>query len=197
MKLLMTKVSINYNICADCHDVESAQPSSNLADTGVCCACGSISNVWDIELLQLYRGVGISDEVIFRELPRLRCSHIPGTPKTSYSQIGQSIAASLQETVEDIAEVDANPEIIGQPPARGCWFITREEYDVVKRMIRGSYMPWYLLELPNGQWSALWVAGLQIENAGKILLDDYSGLAFTGTQDGPEVHSQRFNKAQG
>jgi len=141
MKLLMTKVSINYNMCADCHDVESAQPSSNVADTGVCCACGSISNVWDIELLQLYRGVSISDEVILRELPRLRCSHIPGTPKTSYAQIGQSIAASRQETVEDIAEVDANPEIIGQPPARGCWFITREEYDVVKRMIRGSYMP--------------------------------------------------------
>jgi len=99
------------------------------------------------------------------------------------------MAASLQMPVEDIAEVDANPEIIGQPPARGgCWLITREEYDVVKHMIRGSYMPWYLLELPNGQWGALWVAGLQIENAGKILLDDYSGLAFTGTQDGAQKY---------
>lgn len=60
--------------------------------------------------------------------------------------------------------------------------ITREEYDIVKRMIRGSNACWYLLELPNGQWGALWWAGLAIENAANLTKDDYRGLGFTGTQ---------------
>lgn len=61
--------------------------------------------------------------------------------------------------------------------------LTREEYDLIKPMIRGSYPCWYLLELPNGQWGALWWAGLAIENASNILSDNFSGLACVGSQD--------------
>jgi hypothetical protein len=63
--------------------------------------------------------------------------------------------------------------------ARG---VTREEYAVIKTMIRAYVMPWYLLELPCGQWGALWNQGLGTCHAYRLLDQDYRGLAFIGTQ---------------
>jgi hypothetical protein len=191
------KASINHNICTNCLDDRIIPLPAITAETGVCCECGKVSDVWDIELLQLYEGAGIGHETIFQSLPRLRCSHIPGAPRITYDEIGQRIAETFQGTATNptiaTRNTDASPPKKLRPRRGDSELITREEYDVVKQMIRGYFIRYYLLELPSGQWGALWDAGLKISNAWLILDDNYGLLAFTGTQS--ETQNHIYNEA--
>ena len=65
----------NPNRCALCLPGENI-PSFTVAETGYCGACGRLGEVWDLELLEVYRQKGLSDEVIHLRLPRLRV--LPG-----------------------------------------------------------------------------------------------------------------------
>lgn len=57
------------NICEQC---EGSPEAAIVYDTGVCHMCRSVAECTDRELLRLYRGLGVSDETIWRHLPRLR-----------------------------------------------------------------------------------------------------------------------------
>jgi hypothetical protein len=69
----------NHNICDQCLpavDPGSARPRDEVADTGVCGVCLRIAEVFDLQALELYRSHGLSDEQIWRYVPRLRCSFV-------------------------------------------------------------------------------------------------------------------------
>lgn len=61
----------NPNLCTAC-----LPPSLTLnpytAGAGICGKCGQIGAVWDVDLLRMYREIGIPDEMVGRDLPRLR-----------------------------------------------------------------------------------------------------------------------------
>lgn len=88
----------NHNVCTSCVDAR-LRPSIDVADTGICGKCGTFTDVWDIDLIRLYKDAKLSDSVIFQKLPRLRCSHLPGAKNLSLETIqgivaGQAIASN-------------------------------------------------------------------------------------------------------
>lgn len=82
---------MNHNVCENCIE-GGGQPSYEVADTGICSRCGSVNEVWDIDLLQIYRYAHISDSKVFQTLPRLRCSHLPGAQDLSLEAIREKVA---------------------------------------------------------------------------------------------------------
>lgn len=60
----------NPNRCVNC--IKGDHPGYDVADTGICGHCGQVSEVWDLDLIAVYRKAGISDEKICSEFPRLR-----------------------------------------------------------------------------------------------------------------------------
>lgn len=67
----------NHNICEDCIKAER-HPSIVVADTGVCGACSKVKEVWDLAVINLYKWHKLSDEFIWKHLPRLRSNNIGG-----------------------------------------------------------------------------------------------------------------------
>lgn len=61
----------NPNLCAACLPA-ALTPGPHTAGAGICGQCGQMGSVWDIELLRMYRETGIPDEMVGRDLPRLR-----------------------------------------------------------------------------------------------------------------------------
>lgn len=62
------------NICCDCFAVTGhKEPDPLFSETGPCGVCGKVKDVYDLELVGLYVGLGLSPDFVWRELPRLRC----------------------------------------------------------------------------------------------------------------------------
>lgn len=59
---------------------------------------------------------------------------------------------------------------------------TPEQLEAIKKMVSRETAWWYLMKLPNGQWGALWRAGLDAEHGRGLVENDYSGLAYMGTR---------------
>lgn len=87
----LRELIMNHNVCESCVECEE-HPSYEVADTGICSKCGSVNEVWDIDLLKLYRGANISNSKVFQALPRLRCSHLPGAKVLSLEAIQEKVA---------------------------------------------------------------------------------------------------------
>lgn len=82
---------MNHNVCGSC--IESRErPSCEVADTGICSKCGLVNEVWDTDLLKIYRDAHISDSKVFQTLPRLRCSYLPGAQHLSLEEIREKVA---------------------------------------------------------------------------------------------------------
>lgn len=82
------------NTCESCitgQGIESSatRPGPLLFDTGVCDTCGATADVADLDLVDLYRGLGLTDEFVHAHLPRLRRS--PHAELT-WKQIGSEVA---------------------------------------------------------------------------------------------------------
>lgn len=61
-----------YNICEHCYENPN-QLSYLVADTGECSICGEHGvECWDVDLINMYYEFGLPDELIHRDLPRLR-----------------------------------------------------------------------------------------------------------------------------
>ncbi len=63
----------NPNLCEGCLP-RNIPANFNVADTGICGKCGELNEVWDLDLLDLYRSKGLSDDEIWKNYPRLRLS---------------------------------------------------------------------------------------------------------------------------
>ncbi|WP_288987871.1 hypothetical protein [uncultured Pseudoalteromonas sp.] len=70
---------MNKNRCEAC-TTSSVDFNFLVADTGQCGQCLYVNECIDVELLELYRSYSLSDEIIYKYLPRLRCSHIGTEP---------------------------------------------------------------------------------------------------------------------
>lgn len=76
------------NVCEQCAGL-SNKVNTYFLETGVCSKCGELSDVVDPLLVDLYTGLGLSPEFVWRHLPRLR--QYP-TGKLSMVDIGVKIA---------------------------------------------------------------------------------------------------------
>jgi hypothetical protein len=83
------------NTCPHCITANGGtEPSTNLSDTGECGQCGRIGDVYDLELLGLYQGMGISAGDVWQHLPRLRQRYAKDTPMAS-TAVGEHLRAFL------------------------------------------------------------------------------------------------------
>lgn len=90
---------MNSNICEKCIDTKPT-PSIVVADTGVCGKCGETNEVWDLEVIHLYKKSGLSDEKIWKYLPRLRSSHSPSETGRNHS------LSEIQEKLADLILIE-------------------------------------------------------------------------------------------
>jgi len=61
------------NICFDCLSITEKERLNPLfSDTGRCNACGYLKDVFDLDLVGLYTGMGLSADFVWKHLPRLR-----------------------------------------------------------------------------------------------------------------------------
>lgn len=81
------------NLCPCCLKSRGIdEPNPLLSDVGECGGCGAVVDVYDIDLVDLYTGLDLSPEFVWKELPRLRC-----TPSgvIGFREIGEIIRAKL------------------------------------------------------------------------------------------------------
>lgn len=92
----------NPKLCEQCHPICGCgeQHSFTVADTGVCGRCGQVNEVWDCEVLKLYRRHNIPDDQVYRSLPRIMS-------ETTVEQLQSEIDIVMRtaETGEQWAEI--------------------------------------------------------------------------------------------
>lgn len=92
---------MNANLCMACMPADTNKNglSLDVADTGVCGGCKKVSDVFDLELLSEYRKLGLADLDIWRNLRRLRSSHMnPSSHEMSLDAlIGQAQEIASKE----------------------------------------------------------------------------------------------------
>lgn len=65
--------------------------SYQVAETGRCSKCGQIAECWDFELIAFYKVFGLSNELIWSKLPRLRNDGIHSETTNSLENIGLTL----------------------------------------------------------------------------------------------------------
>lgn len=79
------------NLCAKCLPSGRANRTDvNFFDFGKCSSCGAPAEVVDVELVDLYDGLGLSPDFVHAHLPRLRVT--PDGTVLTMRDIGQEIA---------------------------------------------------------------------------------------------------------
>jgi hypothetical protein len=58
--------------------------------------------------------------------------------------------------------------------------VSQAEQAIVRKMISRKTAWWCLMKLPNGQWGALWEAGIDIGYGSGFITGIYSDLAYIG-----------------
>lgn len=87
------------NVCVSCLSHRGHTPPHKLlADGGVCAFCGSGNDIFDVDLLALYEGLGLDVSTIHRHLPRYRRLVGRGEVDFSWAYIGRRVGQLLKTT---------------------------------------------------------------------------------------------------
>jgi hypothetical protein len=78
------------NICDKCAD-KTQVLNIDLADTGRCSKCGNIGDCWDHDLIGFYKTFSLTDEQIYKNLPRLLNTNLNGSSYENLSALGNKI----------------------------------------------------------------------------------------------------------
>lgn len=87
------------NVCVSCLSHRGHTPPHELlADAGVCAFCGSGNDIFDVDLLALYEGLGLDVSTIHSHLPRYRRLVGRGEVDRSWAYIGRRVGRLLKTT---------------------------------------------------------------------------------------------------
>lgn len=87
------------NVCVSCLSHRGHTPPHELlADAGVCAFCGSGNDIFDVDLLALYEGLGLNSHAIWKHLPRYRRLVGRGEVDLSWADIGRRVGQLLKTT---------------------------------------------------------------------------------------------------
>lgn len=92
---------VTYNICKCCMERTGFEPSHHqieLSEFGVCARCHAVTDVYDLDLLALYKAFGLSNAQIAEKLPLVRKPFSHSKALTE-KQILQKVSEELPNVV--------------------------------------------------------------------------------------------------
>lgn len=98
----------NHNRCEEC-TTSGAAFNFSVADTGQCGQCLYVKECIDSELIAMYRANGLTDDLIFRYLPRLRSSHIGSDEPIDELALRRQVKIVAELTRQTPQQVDPTP----------------------------------------------------------------------------------------
>ena len=103
-----TNQSHNHNRCEEC-TTNGAEFNFTIADTGQCGQCLYVKECIDSELTAMYRANGLTDDLIFRYLPRLRRSHIGSEEAIDELALRRQVKIVAEQTRHSPQQVESDP----------------------------------------------------------------------------------------
>ena len=100
--------SDNNNRCEECTTSVNVF-NYEVADTGQCGQCLHVKECIDRELIAMYRANGLTDDLIFRYLPRLRRSHIGSEEAIDELALRRQVKIVAEQTRHSPQQVESDP----------------------------------------------------------------------------------------